>query len=599
MTEQQRIKMLQQQERSRARGAYPQSQGPNPGSVLTGQRGVPEGTPLQQLTPQQRQATDYTPFAPGVPRLPRTGINAWDGTINEGAGGYVPRAPNPEELGKAVTGHEQLPSISFESEVSKAPIIKMPEQSYSKEVDKPKPKMHFASPFGMFMPTGPDYPSGGGVIADQLTELHDRFFPPPQTKSTPKGMPVNTPPTSQFPRNDSVVFGNGPQAGGSYPRVSNLDEVARSLGIDPSAYGPEARAKLEADTHAAMERHERLSKKYDTQEMPGGGYRYKPNAQTVAEGEARKGASALRSLSTRFAREMNADRDGDGRPDFNPAMLEAAYNDPSLAGMSHNEKMRFVNEKYINQFRSDRSSRTQLAIEERAKHDNMARRLGTSRANVMFHSDMANAQTPEDRIRVLLSYHAMAPNLGLGNMAAYIQRGQDEANSMEAMSKHEQAKADAADPNKRLKAANESNAAMPPGMAKIDALRAAAKASAPGGNATPEALHDAVISGGIEDARALASKRGLNGDDKLHLKEWTASLLARQNGGKSDDKGHEMFARQLGIQPYSPQARRLWREATGRDPLSKGEDNPLVPNGIYNWFNGIDPGNMNLPDPGA
>lgn len=601
MTEQERIKMLQQRERSRAAAAYKPSQGPNPGSPLTGQRGVPEDVPLDQLTPQQRKDVDYTPFAPGVPRLPRTGVNMWDGTINEGAGGYVPRAPDPDQFGAAAKGHEVLPSISFESEVSKMPLIRMPDQSQG--ADKQKATTYYAAPnpLSAFMPAFSQYPGTGGAMADHAKGMMDRFFPQPPSSGKPKGLPVNTPKTSQFPRNTSVVFGNGPKdsgvVGGEFPSEVDPDELARSLGIDPSAYPPEARPKLEADTAAALARHERLSKKFDSVQVPGGGYRYKPNAATVAEGEARKGKSALRTLSSRWAREMNADRDGDGKPDFNSAMLEAAYNDPSLAGMSHTERMKFVNDKYIDQFRNDRSSRIQLAVEERAKHDNMARRLGVPVSNVMFHSDLANAQSPEDRIRVLLSYHAMAPQLGLGNMAAYIQRGQDEARSMEAMSKHEQAKAEAADPNRRLNAANAANAAMPPGMAKIDALKAAAKAASPGGNITPEALNDAVVSGGLADVRKLASQRGLSPDEQLHIKEWTAALIAR-NGGQSNYKAHEAFARQLGLLPYSDQARRLWKVATGKDPMSKGE-NSYLPDGWYNWWAGIDPAYETAPDPGS
>jgi hypothetical protein len=609
MTEQERIKMLQQRERSRAAAAYKPSQGPNPGSPLTGQRGVPEDVPLDQLTPQQRKDVDYTPFAPGVPRLPRTGVNMWDGTINEGAGGYVPRAPDPDQFGAAAKGQEILPSISFESEVSKMPMVRMPAVSYQKP---PQSKTFLAGAPIAGLPAFSQYPGTGGAMADHAQDLMDRFFPKNPVEEAAKeqrGTPVNTPKTSQFPRNTSVVFGNGPTelkdkdgdtvrvVGGKYPTDIDPDALARSLGIDPSAYPPEARPKLEADTAAALARHERLSKKFDSVQVPGGGYRYKPNAATVAEGEARKGKSALRTLSSRWAREMNADRDGDGKPDFNSAMLEAAYNDPSLAGMSHTERMKFVNDKYIDQFRNDRSSRIQLAVEERAKHDNMARRLGVPVSNVMFHSDLANAQSPEDRIRVLLSYHAMAPQLGLGNMAAYIQRGQDEARSMEAMSKHEQAKAEAADPNRRLNAANAANAAMPPGMAKIDALKAAAKAASPGGNITPEALNDAVVSGGLADVRKLASQRGLSPDEQLHIKEWTAALIAR-NGGQSNYKAHEAFARQLGLLPYSDQARRLWKVATGKDPMSKGE-NSYLPDGWYNWWAGIDPAYETAPDPGS
>ena len=171
--------------------------------------------------------------------------------------------------------------------------------------------------------------------------------------------------------------------------------------------------------------------------MQGGGSRYKPGEKLIQEQEARKRTGALRSLATRFQREMNSDRDGDGRPDFTFADLEAAYDDPANQGKSHQERMLAVNNGVVDQFRTDRAMNIQQAIEQRAKQDNMARRLDVPVGSVMFNDDLMNAKTPEDRIRVLLARHDQAPGMGYGNMAAYTQRGQDEARAMEAIERRE------------------------------------------------------------------------------------------------------------------------------------------------------------------
>ena len=114
MTEQERLKMLQEKERQRAARTFPQSMGPKPGSVLEGRRGVADSTPLEQLTPEQRKAVDYTPHQPGVPRLPKSGMNVWDQSINDGAGGYVPRAPDMSQFDDFA---DQYPRIPLRPEV--------------------------------------------------------------------------------------------------------------------------------------------------------------------------------------------------------------------------------------------------------------------------------------------------------------------------------------------------------------------------------------------------------------------------------------------------------------------------------------------------
>ena len=478
MTEQERIKMLQNQERARAARKFPQSQGPMPGSVLAGRRGVAEGVPLEQLTPDQRKAVDYTPFTPGVPRLPRTGMNAWDQRVNDGAGGYVPRAP-------------VLPS----------------------------------------------------------------------------------------------------------PDMMTTHDEARAFGIDPEAYERNS-PQIEADLAAVRQRHDRLTKdgKYTVEEIPGGGSRYKPGAPMIAQEESRKRTDALRTLATRFKKEIRADNNNDGVPDFTSADLEAAYDDPANAGKSHNERMRFVNDNVVNQFRTDRAMNIQDAIETRAKQDNMASRLGTSRAAVTFHDDLANAKTPEDRIRVLLSYHAMYPQLGLGNMAAYTQRGEDEARSMEAMGNNEQARMAAQNPMLQTQQDQSMIDSLPPGAGRMEARKTAVKKGFPGGAAPPEAVHDAIVNGEIDTVRGLAGKQGLTGDDQHHLREWTNSFMAKHKLTPGST-AYTRWSKMLGITPWSPQADRLWRIATGQNIQQEGNKSFIPDEPYYSmpWMN--DPRQM--PDPGA
>lgn len=486
MTEQERLQELQRRERARSARAYPASEGPPMGSVLQGQRGVPEDVPLEHLTPEQRKAVDYSPYGKGVPRLPRSGINAWDGSINDGQGGYVPRAPSRGMLDATDDWHLQ----------------------------------------------------------------------------------------------------------GEH----GLQMRARAFGIDPAAYGPEAMPKLEADVAAAEKRHERLTQggKYTIEDLPGGGQRYKPGKPMIDWMEGKKREDALRTLAKRFHHQINADRNGDGRPDFTVADLEAAYDDKALDGKSHVERMRAVNSGLVGQWRTDRDMDVAETLSRRRAQNALAQRLNTSVANVMFHDDLMNAKTPEDRIRVLLAYHAQNPNLGMGNMAAYIQRGMDEASAMEAMEARERAKAVASNPVDQIPLDMQKVDAMPLGLPRIEARRAAVRRQHKDGVAPPGAVEDAIINGEVDSVRRMASQRGLSAGDREHLREWTAAFLSKHKG-KTGRGEFEEWSKFLGITPWSPQSKRLWREATGKNIEEKNYW--LMPDSMWPpyWFN--DP--RNIPDPGA
>lgn len=90
-----RNKQLRDKEKARAGQAYPQSRGPDASGPLAGRKGVADNTPLEQLTPEQREKRDYSLYQPGLPRKPGTGYHVWDQRLNDGAGGYADRAPDP------------------------------------------------------------------------------------------------------------------------------------------------------------------------------------------------------------------------------------------------------------------------------------------------------------------------------------------------------------------------------------------------------------------------------------------------------------------------------------------------------------------------
>jgi hypothetical protein len=393
-------------------------------------------------------------------------------------------------------------------------------------------------------------------------------------------------------------------AGGYVPRAPDLDPVvwnnsqdkARAFGIDPEAYGDNWQ-QMEADLAAVEQRHNRLTKdgKYTVEDIDGGGTRYKPGEKLLQQQEARKRTGALRSLASRFQREMNADRDRDGRPDFTFADLEAAYDDPANQGKSHQERMLAVNNGVVDQFRTDRAMNIQETIEQRAKQDNMARRLGVPVGSVMFNDDMMNARTPEDRIRVLLARHDQAPGMGYGNMAAYTQRGQDEARSMEAIERREAERARTSNPVLQGPQDQAYIDSLPLGTARMEARKNATKKGYADGAAPPDAVHDAIINGEVDNVRSLVGKQGLTGDEMAHLREWTSAFLQRNHKGAYTASAFDNWAKMIGVTPWSPQSKRLWRMATGKNIEEKNSG--WMPDDAYYRVFGGDP--RQLPDPGA
>lgn len=109
----------------------------------------------------------------------------------------------------------------------------------------------------------------------------------------------------------------------------------------------------------------------------------------------------------------------------------------------HYDRAASMTQGLLNRLRTAREMDSAKRVKDFAQQDNMARRLGVHRAGVIFHNDLQNAQTPEDRIRVALSYHAMFPELGLGNMAAMMASQQGENQNLQTAGEMQSREADA------------------------------------------------------------------------------------------------------------------------------------------------------------
>lgn len=86
-------------------------------------------------------------------------------------------------------------------------------------------------------------------------------------------------------------------------------------------------------------------------------------------------------------------------------------------GGAHNDKAASLSLGLLARLRAAREMDDAKRLRDARMQQTMATRLGVPLAGVVFNHDLGNARSPEDRIRTVLSYHAMFPNLGLGNMA--------------------------------------------------------------------------------------------------------------------------------------------------------------------------------------
>jgi len=88
-------------------------------------------------------------------------------------------------------------------------------------------------------------------------------------------------------------------------------------------------------------------------------------------------------------------------------------------------------------------------VRTRAEQDNMARRMNTPVANIVYGQSLRNAKTPDELARVMLEGHVINPRLGLGNAASMVLRGQDDLQAQQALNESARQQAEANDPIRR------------------------------------------------------------------------------------------------------------------------------------------------------
>lgn len=435
---------FRQREAARADEVYGRSVGPSEFGPLAGRKGVADSTPIEQLTPEQRQKRDFQLYQPEVPRLPGSGYHVWDQRLNDGAGGYAMRAPDP-------------------------------------------------------------------------------------SNSVPSSHPIQA--------------------------------RAAAMGIDHTEYGPGEEGQLEADVATAEARHKRMLKSHTQEEVPGGGNKWVANQTTNANMDRIRREQFLRNEYAKWEKYNNADENGDGKPDVSFQDFQEAYDEGE--GLDHIQRVGQVRDVITNSHRAHQAADIRGAIRERADQDNTARRMRTSVPNIMFQRDLQNAKTPEDMIRTLLGYHVQAPGLGLGNMAAYVQHGQDEAAALKVT----QDQLDAKNKTPVQKSAEDLARIQRADPAAIQALRDHFKTGNNGNDGSPEQVGAHIANNGGRLAKPLFDKaragEPLTDDEKEYLRQWTEH---QGNGNSGHD--YKNWALRMGVDPYDPHSQRIYKEMTGKDGLT-------------------------------
>jgi hypothetical protein len=339
---------------------------------------------------------------------------------------------------------------------------------------------------------------------------------------------------------------------------NSLEYRAKLAGIDYDAYSEEEMPQLEADLAAFENRHNRMMEDYDVVKVPGGGMRYTPNQRTRDRMEDQRGEKWLRDEYAKWEKQARADRDGDGKQDVTFSQFRQAYD--LGTGLSHAERAAQVRDTFTNQWKAEQGADVRGAIRERANQDNTARRMNTSVANVMFQRDLQNAGTSEDMIRTLVAYHAQNPELGLGNFAAFMQKGQDEANAMKTV--QEQKAYENRSPV--TKEADDLKKAQRASPESIAVYRTTFKQTlGPGQVADPKRENAYVAEKGTTHAQSVWSKvssgQAVDAEEKEYFRQWT--MAVKESSEEGDD--YETWARQLGADPWNDTTRNAWYSMTG------------------------------------
>jgi len=401
--EQERLARVREAAKARA-SSFGRPMGPQPGegNGLENRRGVADGVPQRQLTPEQSMNRHLPTANQEMPHGPNAG-RIWDQRFQNGQGGFGMRAPDPGRDGPQIKIPEGAGDLLKFSQDPRLSSITANDPDTWEQAEYDEKVGQGDIPEDMSLQEVIDY--------DKDVDPADRLL---KTKMQP------------LPTRDSPA--------------EMREDRARMFGLDPSAYGPEAQAQLTADMGVKEARHNELSKKYDTIQVPGGGYRYTPNQAMRDSVEDRHGR---RFLDEQWAKYRDVIQKG-GTP--------MQFQDFAQQFQGGNFRERAAS---LQKFLSDSGVKANIQadlrqnVRTRAEQDNMARRMNTPVANIVYGQSLRNAKTPEDLARVMFEGHVINPRLGLGNAGSMILRGQDDLQAQQSLNESARQQAEANDPIKR------------------------------------------------------------------------------------------------------------------------------------------------------
>ena len=393
--EQERLARVREAAKARA-SSFGRPMGPQPGEGdgLENRRGVADGVPQRQLTPQQSMNRHLPTANQEMPHGPNAG-RVWDQRLQNGQGGFGMRAPDPGREGPQV----RIPEGA-------ADLLKFSQDPRLSSITANDPESWRQAEFKEGLNQG-DIPKGTSYVDAIDQEMLGPKIQPLPTRDSPAEM---------------------------------RQDRARMFGLDPSAYGPEAQAQLDADMSVKEARHKELSGKYDSVMVPGGGYRYTPNQAMRESVEARQGR---RFLDEQWAKYRDVIQKGGTKMQFQDFAQQ-------FQGGNFRERAASL-QKYLSDSGVKANIQADLRqnVRNRAEQDNMARRMNTPVANIVYGQSLRNAKTPEDLAKVMFEGHVINPRLGLGNAGSMILRGQDDLQAQQSLNQSAREQAEANDPTRR------------------------------------------------------------------------------------------------------------------------------------------------------
>jgi hypothetical protein len=359
------------------------------------------------------------------------------------------------------------------------------------------------------------------------------------------------------PTYDGGRGGYVPRAPAAMPEGATLRERAMSYGIDTSKYREGEEHLLASDLASVEARHKQVYKNFKVEDVPGGGRRYVPGYEVKAQQAQVDRDRFLKEQYARHGEELKGR--GVSFKDF------AAMYDSPAAGSNHRERAAFLRQEVLNDLDAESLAARKQAVAQNAKDRTMAQKLGTNTANVSFANALQNAGDDPDKVfSVLMGHHTMNPNLGLGNAAMGVRRGQDELDAAQIVAEGRQPNMN---PVQRAQEAQRQIASMPNSPEKISAARIDARASMPAGQPVSiESENAHVVNTLATDARSVIENPARTESDLAFLQQWTNAYIGSGVGG-SEQARFRGWCRALGIAP-DKRAESMWYQLTGQNPSS-------------------------------